>query len=73
MTNEELVERLRSVAGFDHLPRTDLAVRAADALEASEALEEAASSPIPREALTSGTRAWLRARAAEYRKGESDE
>lgn len=37
MTNEELIERLRSVAGVDHLPRTDLAVLAADALEASDA------------------------------------
>lgn len=37
MTNKELVERLRSVAGFDHLPRTDLAVLAASALEASDA------------------------------------
>ena len=36
-TNEELIERLRSVAGFDHLPRTDLAVLAADALEAADA------------------------------------
>lgn len=36
---------------------------------AARALEEAASSPIPREALTSGTRTWLRARAAEIRKG----
>lgn len=34
----------------------------------AEALEEAASSPIPREALTNGTRAWLRTCAAEYRK-----
>lgn len=40
----------------------------ADAEVAAEALEEAASSPIPREALTNGTRTWLRARAAEYRK-----
>ena len=34
----------------------------------AEALEEAASSPIPREALTNGTRTWLRACAAEHRK-----
>lgn len=39
----------------------------------AEALEEAASSPIPREVLTNGTRAWLRARAAEYRKGKNNE
>lgn len=36
---------------------------------AARALEEAASSPIPREALTNGTRTWLRARAAEMREG----
>ena len=35
---------------------------------AAKALEDAASSPIPREALTNGTRPWLRARAAEYKK-----
>lgn len=38
---------------------------------AARALEEAASSPIPREVLTNGTRDWLRARAAEYRKGQA--
>lgn len=41
--------------------------------EPAEAQVEAASSPIPREALTNSTRAWLRTRAAEYRKGEGDE
>ena len=46
----------------------DAWLAAHDAEVAAKALEEAASSPIPREALTNGTRTWLRARAAEYRK-----
>ena len=40
---------------------------------AARALSEAASSPIPREALANGTRAWLRARAVEIReKGQGE-
>lgn len=39
----------------------------------AEALEEAASSPVPRGAMTNFTRHWLRARAAKYRKGENNE
>lgn len=39
MSNQELIKSLRMIPGFDHLPNTDLAVQAADALEAAQSVK----------------------------------
>lgn len=55
-----------SYSEFDHW------MEAHDREVAAKALRDAAGSPIPREALATGTRAWLRARADQIEEGSND-